>query len=121
MGRKVLVIEDHAPTVELIRTVLQTVGYEVTIALDGPLGLRKAADERPDLILLDVMMPELDGFEVCRRLKADPRTNRIPVIIVSVKASPENFEFAEKAGADGYLTKPFENQALLALMEKNCT
>ncbi len=118
MARKVLVIEDHAPTVELIKVVLQTGGHEVVIALDGPLGLRKAVEERPDLILLDVMMPELDGFEVCRRLKADPRTSQIPVIIVSVKASPENFQLGKEAGAAGYLTKPFENQRLLAVVEK---
>jgi len=119
MARKVLVIEDHPPTVELLRLVLQTGGYEVAIALDGPVGLRKAAAEHPDLILLDVMMPELDGFEVCRRLKADPATCRIPVIMVSVKASPENFLFGEQAGACLYITKPFENQKLLEAIEKN--
>ena len=116
MGRKVLVIEDHAPTVELMRLVLRAGGYEVAFALDGPLGLQKAVAEQPDLILLDVMMPELDGFEVCRRLKADPRTSQIPIIMVSVKASPENFQLAEQAGACLYVTKPFDNQKLLDLL-----
>ncbi len=118
MARKVLVIEDHAPTVELMKAVLQGGGHEVVSALDGALGLRKAVEERPDLILLDVMMPELDGYEVCRRLKADPRTSRIPVVFVSVKASPENFQLGKEAGADSYMTKPFENQHLLAVVEK---
>jgi len=118
MARKVLVIEDHAPTLELMKVVLQAGGYEVTAALDGQLGLQKAAAELPDLVLLDVMMPELNGFEVCRRLKADPRTKPIPVIMVSVKASPENFLLGEQAGACGYVTKPFENQKLLDKMSK---
>ncbi len=119
MSRKVLVIEDHAPTVELLRTVLQAGGYAVGVALDGLRGLQKAVEEKPDLVLLDVMMPELNGFEVCRRLKADPRTSQIPVIFVSVKASPENFALGEQAGACGYVTKPFDNQKLLDLMGKS--
>ena len=118
MARKVLVIEDHVPTVELMKTVLGAGGYDVAYALNGPVGLQKAAAERPDLILLDVMMPELDGFEVCRRLKADPGTCQIPVIMVSVKASPENFLLGKQAGACGYITKPFDNQKLLETMGK---
>lgn len=118
MTRKILVIEDHPPTIELIRLVLRAGGYEVAIALDGLVGLRLAAEQHPDLILLDVMMPELDGFAVCQRLKQDERTSRIPVLIVSVKASPENFQFGAQAGAAGYITKPFENQKLLEAIEK---
>jgi CheY-like chemotaxis protein len=113
LARRILIIEDYPPTVEMMRLLLHTDGYEVTIALDGPVGLRKAAAELPDLILLDVMMPELDGFEVCRRLKADPRTKNIPVIIVSVKSGPENIRSGEQAGASDYVTKPFENKRLL--------
>ena len=116
--KKILIVEDHADTIEMEKSMLSIGNYEVIAAYDGAGGLAKAALEKPDLILLDVMMPGMDGFEVCRKLKADPATAKIPVIIVSVKAVELDKKTAKEVGADDYIIKPFDPQVLMQAINK---
>ena len=109
----ILAVDDSVLDLHLLEDQLTANGYRVTTARDGEEALAKVALEPPDLILLDVIMPKLDGFEVCRRVKADPRTILIPVVMVtSLQATPERIKGIE-AGADEFLTKPFNSQELL--------
>jgi CheY-like chemotaxis protein len=111
--RKILVIEDDPDIQQLVQMALEfTGGYQVSVASDGPEGLGKAEAERPDLILLDAMMPGMDGFEVCRRLKADPALAGIPVVFLTAKAQAAEIEEGLRLGAAGYLTKPFDPMRL---------
>src|SRR5437868_1913755 len=111
---RILVVDDVADNVEILRMRLGTLGYEVVEATDGEQALAKAAETLPDLILLDVMMPKIDGLEVVRRLKADTNLPFIPVIMVTAKASPKDVVAGLDAGGDDYLTKPIDHGALVA-------
>jgi CheY-like chemotaxis protein len=111
--RKVLVVEDEQDIQTLVQMSLEfTGGDQVVMASDGPTGLRMAAQERPDVILLDAMMPGMDGFEVCKRLKENPDTAVIPVIFLTAKAQASEIEEGLRLGAVGYLTKPFDPMTL---------
>jgi adenylate cyclase len=110
----ILVVDDIADNVEIARLRLESQGYEVAAAGDGEEALQKAAALRPDLLLLDWMMPKLDGLETVRRLKADPDLRFIPVILLTAKSETGEVVRGLDAGADDYLTKPFEHAALLA-------
>ena len=111
--KKILVIDDEKDLVEELGIRLESVGYGVLAAFDGLEGLEKARKDKPDLILLDVMMPTLDGYHVCRELKKDPRTQSIPIIILTVKVHDESIALGKEAGADDYVTKPYETGLLL--------
>jgi len=117
INKKILIIEDHPITVDMLMSFLER-GYICDFALDGTKGLEKAASEKPDLILLDVMLPGIDGLEVCKKLKSNPDTANIPVIIESAKTTDEDIASGKTAGAKEYLTKPFELDKLLELIEK---
>jgi DNA-binding response OmpR family regulator len=106
MPEKILVVDDDLDSLKLIGLLLQRQGYQVLAAPDGAHALTQAESERPDLILLDIMMPDMDGYEMCRRLKGDPRLTNIPVMIFSAKSSAEDKIAGFEAGADDYLTKP---------------
>ena len=110
----ILAVDDTPENLEILRMRLEAQGYEVAEAGDGEDGLAKARELRPDLILLDVMMPKIDGIEVVRQLKADPDLRSIPVILVTAKADTKDVVQGLDAGGDDYLTKPFEHSALLA-------
>ena len=103
----ILVVEDYPDTQDLLRLLLERVGYEVIAAADGLEGLEKARQQRPDLILLDLAMPELDGWATARRLKADPQTAAIPLVAVTAFTLPGDKREALAAGCDGYIGKPF--------------
>ena len=92
---------------------MEAAGYQVITAFDGEEGLEKVKTERPDLVVLDILMPKVDGFEVCRTLKNDPRYSEIPIILLSAMNAEEDFETGDKVGADSYLAKPFEPTILL--------
>jgi class 3 adenylate cyclase len=109
-----LVADDNPLNVDILRTRLMAHGYEVLTAADGEAALALARAERPDLLLLDVMMPGLDGIEVCRRVKADPSLPFTPVILVTAKADSKDVVAGLEAGADEYLTKPVDQAALVA-------
>ncbi len=112
--KKILIVDDEAELVDLVKIRLEAEGYEVLKAFDGQEGLDKAKLEKPDLILLDIMMPKMDGYKVCGLLKMDARFKKIPIILFSAKAQKEDAELAKEIGADLYITKPFEASVLLA-------
>jgi len=119
MAKKVLIIDDYPATVKMMTEILQLKGYEIVAAYDGASGLLKARSEKPDLILLDIMMPEKSGFEVCRELKSDAATSGIPVIIVTIRVSEDSIRNGKSLGAAEYITKPFEPFRLLEAVEKH--
>jgi PAS domain S-box-containing protein len=114
VGGKVLVVDDYPANVKLLEVNLQAAGYETAVAYDGEEALQKVESERPDLILLDVMLPKIDGFEVCRRLRANEATAVIPIIMITALKDTEDRIRGLDAGADDFLSKPFDRGELLA-------
>jgi len=106
MARKILIIEDDISTSQFLSYTMEHEGYQAVTALDGIDGLKKALAEKPDLIILDLMLPGLDGFELCHRLRAYPATADIPVLILSAKAQDADKSAAFKVGANYYIVKP---------------
>ena len=113
----VLVVEDDEDILELVRYNLQKDGYRVRCEVSGEDGVAAARAEVPDLIVLDLMLPGIDGLEVCRRLRQDPRTDRIPVVIVTAKGEEADVVVGLELGADDYVTKPFSPRVLLARLK----
>ncbi len=111
---KIVVVEDERDILEVIGYNLGREGYRVFTATDGLEGLRLIRDEAPDVVLLDLMLPGLDGVEVCRRLKADPVTKAIPIIMVTAKGEEADVVLGLGVGADDYVTKPFSPKELVA-------
>ncbi len=111
---RILVVDDVADNVEILRMRLSALGYEVVEATDGEQALAAVAETLPDLVLLDIMMPKIDGLEVVRRLKADKSLPFIPVVLVTAKATPKDVVAGLDAGGDDYLTKPIDHGALVA-------
>lgn len=105
-GGKILVADDNEPNRELLEAYLSDEGLDIVMAVDGRDTLDKAFSEQPDLILLDVMMPKISGYEVCQQLKQDDRTKAIPILMVTALKDPGDIEKAVAAGADDFLTKP---------------
>ena len=116
--KKILIVDDRPEVVELVRVILEGEDYEIVDASNGKEALKKARLEKPDLVLLDVVMPKMDGFEVCRKLKKDPQTKEIPIIMLTAKAQEVNQEKGREVGARDYLTKPFSPSALLTKIEE---
>lgn len=114
MAEKILIIDDDLDTLRLVGMMLQKQGYQIVVASSGPQGLIQAENENPDLILLDVMMPAMDGYEVARRLRANPDTASIPILMFTAKAQLDDKVTGFEAGADDYLTKPTHPSELLA-------
>ncbi|CAG0962933.1 Alkaline phosphatase synthesis transcriptional regulatory protein PhoP [Anaerolineales bacterium] len=106
MAEKILIIDDDVDTLRLVGLMLQRQGYEISAAPNGSQGLAKALEERPDLILLDVMMPDMDGYEVARRLRKNPSTVAIPILMFTAKTQLDDKVTGFEVGADDYLTKP---------------
>ncbi|MBZ0309170.1 MAG: response regulator, partial [Anaerolineae bacterium] len=106
MSDKILIVDDDIDSLKLIGLMLQRHGYEVVAANAGNQALTKATHDHPDLIILDVMMPDMDGYEVCRRLRANPDTRAIPIIMFTAKTLVDDKVAGFEAGADDYLTKP---------------
>jgi DNA-binding response OmpR family regulator len=113
MTKKVLVIDDDPTVQRLAEYVLKKSGYEVLTAANGIEGLRKVKTEKPQLVILDVMLPGMDGFEVCDRLRKDPETAHIPVLMMSAKAQTSDDDTARNVGADEYLVKPASPSEML--------
>ena len=110
---KILVVDDEVYIVHILDFSLGMEGYEVITALDGEAALEKARNEKPDLIVLDIMMPKLDGYETCKRLKAEDSTKAIPVILLSAKGRNVDQKVGFEVGADDYITKPFSPRKLV--------
>lgn len=113
MKKRILVIDDETQLVHMLKMRLEANNYEVLVSYDGPDGLKKAKKERPDLIILDLMLPKMDGYKVCGLLKSDTRYNKIPVIMFTARAQDSDRKLGEDTGADAYITKPFEPSILL--------
>ena len=111
---RILVVDDNPSNVDILRARLSTHGYEILTAADGEEALAAVREHLPDLVLLDVMMPKLDGIEVCRRIRADAALPFIPIVLVTAKSDPKDVVAALEAGGDEYLTKPVDQAALLA-------
>ena len=111
---RILIVDDNEANVDILRARLQANDYEIVTASDGEEALAAAREHLPDLILLDVMMPKLDGIEVCRRLRADETVPFIPIILVTAKSDPKDVIAALEAGGDEYLTKPVDHSSLVA-------
>ena len=114
MARKVLIVEDDHNIADLLRLYLEKDGYEVSIALDGLKGVEQFRSFQPDLVLLDVMLPAMDGWSVCRTIRGESKT---PIIMLTAKSETEDKVFGLKQGADDYITKPFEMKEVLARIE----
>jgi len=110
-GRSILVVEDEEPIAEAVRVRLESEGYAVRVAGDGPQALRLAGDERPDLVVLDLMLPGMDGLEVCRELQRD---SWVPVLMLTARADEADKIAGLAVGADDYMTKPFSSRELAA-------
>ena len=111
---RILVVDDDLQNVELLEAYLAAASYQVLRALDGVSALAGVAKDRPDLILLDIMMPDISGYEVCRRIRKDPACARIPVLMVTALGAMKDIEKGIEAGTDDFLTKPVNRLELLA-------
>jgi DNA-binding response OmpR family regulator len=118
---KILLIDDHRTVLRLLEAILKLKGYDLLYAENGQQGMALARQEKPDLILLDVMMPEIDGFKVCQYLKGQPETAAIPVVFLTARGAESDLETGRKVGAQGFLTKPFLAREVLDLVERLLT
>jgi len=112
--RKILLIDDEARLLEVMKTSLEIEGYDVITAMTGERGLASAEVDQPDMIILDIMMPDIDGWEICRRLRANQQTKYIPIIMLTALDEPHHVVKGFESGADDYLAKPFDNAELFA-------
>jgi len=116
--QKILVVDDEPEAVELVEFNLKQAGYAVSTAADGAEALKKARAQTPDLIVLDVMLPEMDGFEICKSLRLDAATANVPIIMLTAKAAEIDRVLGLELGADDYLTKPFSPRELMLRVKK---
>jgi Response regulators consisting of a CheY-like receiver domain and a winged-helix DNA-binding domain len=118
MSKRILVVEDQEDNRQILRDLLGSAGYDVIEAEDGQAALAMVKRQRPDLILMDIQLPLMDGYEATRRFKADPDLQNIPIIVVTSYALSGDEEKARAAGCDGYVTKPFSPRQLLAKIKE---
>jgi two-component system cell cycle response regulator DivK len=118
MSRRILVVEDQEDNRQILRDLLGSAGYDMIEAGNGEDAVRIATAERPDLILMDIQLPTMDGYEATRRIKADPALKAIPVIVVTSYALGGDEEKARAAGCDDYVSKPYSPRALLAKIKQ---
>lgn len=118
MSKRILVVEDQEDNRQILRDLLASAGYAMSEAGDGEAGVAAAKTERPDLILMDIQLPLLDGYEATRRIKADPDLKAIPIIVVTSYALSGDEAKARAAGCDAYVTKPYSPRQLLAKIQE---
>lgn len=116
MAKRILVIEDQEDNRAILRDLLSATGFDLIEAVNGAEGVAKAAAEKPDLILMDIQMPVMDGYEATRRIKADPATAAIPVVAVTSYALSGDEAKTKAAGCDGYVTKPYSPRQMLTVI-----
>ena len=114
MTKRILVVEDQPDNLQILRDLLTSEGYQIIEAQDGEEGIRAAAAERPDLILMDIQLPRLDGYEATRRIKADPALRAIPIIVVTSYSLSGDEAKARAAGCDDFVPKPYSRRHLMA-------
>ncbi len=118
MPKKILAVDDERHIVRLVQVNLERAGYTVVTAYDGKEALEKIASEQPDLVVLDVMMPYMDGFEVLQNLRKNPETRELPVIMLTAKAQDADVFRGWQSGVDCYLTKPFNPMELISFVKR---
>lgn len=114
----VLVVEDSVPQREMIIELLRGIGLNVTVASDGMEALERIQSQRPDMVVLDIVMPRMNGYELCRRIKADPSTQNLPVVMCSSKGEEFDRYWGMKQGADAYIAKPFQPTELVGTVKQ---
>lgn len=119
--KKILIVDDEPHIVELVRVCLEDTEYDIIEAYDGEEALIKAREEQPDVILLDIMLPKKDGYEVCKELKTDVETGDIPIVMLTAKGQEVDKVKGFQSGADSYMTKPFSPLRLLTELEEKLT
>ena len=117
ISKRILIVEDDPSVLRATSFILEKEGYEVLTAVDGLEGLRRAKDDNPDLLVLDVMLPGIDGFEICHSLRTESQTAHLPILMFSAKGQETDKATGLKVGADEYLTKPVERTVLLSKVE----
>lgn len=118
MSKRVLLVEDEMNIVESLQFLLKRAGFEVAVETDGRRGLDTVLNDTPDVLILDVMLPGMDGYEVLRQMRADQRARSVPVLMLTAKGQREDRETALKIGADLFITKPFANTEFLAAVKQ---
>ena len=118
MAKVILIVEDDPKSLKLTRDILQASGYTTIEATDGKQGVESAKAKKPDLILMDIMMPVMDGYNACHAIKTDEATRKIPVVMLTAMGYELNKELAKRLNADGYITKPFTPQELLDVVNQ---
>jgi two-component system alkaline phosphatase synthesis response regulator PhoP/two-component system response regulator VicR len=118
MAKKILVVDDERHIVRLVEVNLTRAGYDVVTAYDGVEALEQFAKEKPDMLVLDVMMPRMDGFEVLKKLQSDPASKGVPIIMLTAKAQDADIFRGWSSGVSSYLTKPFNPRELLTFVER---
>jgi len=113
MAIRVLITEDEPNIVESLTFILQRAGYEVSAVLDGEAAVRRLRSDPPDIMILDIMLPKMNGFEVLKLIKTDPALKSLPVVILTAKGQAHDRQLAEQIGADAFVTKPFSNRDLI--------
>jgi twitching motility two-component system response regulator PilH len=113
MGKVILIVEDDPKSLKLAKDLLNMSGYSTLQASDGAQGVELAKAQKPDLVLMDIMMPKMDGYTACHAIKSDAATKNIPVIMVTALGFELNKQLAERMGASGYITKPIDRQELV--------
>jgi two-component system, OmpR family, alkaline phosphatase synthesis response regulator PhoP len=118
MMKRILVADDDRRILDLASFILKNNGYEVVTAADGLEALEKTIRHKPDLLLLDIMMPEMQGFSVCEHIRTDERLKHIKVVMISAKLYPQDHALAKQAGADGFISKPFDIYEVLDIIKE---
>jgi len=118
MKTKILLVEDNPATMEVMHQELDVLGYDVAIAKDGAEAVEMAGSELPDLIIMDMLMPKMDGGEATARIRKNPKTQAIPILAATAKALPEDRDICLASGCDDYIAKPFSYRELHAAIEK---
>jgi len=116
--KTILLVDDEEDLVLALNARLKNIGYEVLVARDGLEALRQGRSQNPDLIILDIMLPKMDGYKVCRLLKSDKRYSPIPILLLSARGQDRDRDLGKKAGADDYLVKPFKSEDLVSRIKK---
>jgi len=115
---RILIVDDEPELTDMLKMRLESAGYEVITAVDGQEGLEKAKKEKPDLMILDLMLPKMDGYKVCGLLKNDARYSKIPIIIFTARAQESDVKMGQEVKADAYITKPFEPNKLMSKIKE---
>ncbi len=118
MTKKILIVEDNPKVVDLVQMILEHLGYVPIVAMTGKQGVNLAASHLPDLILLDISLPDMDGFTAARQIRQNPKTHSIPILATTGRVSSEDKEKCLQSGCDDYIVKPFTLKQLASLIEK---